>query len=146
MDAQPRACFALLGSPSPEFIQVWRRSTAPGVRTREKPPPTLATFGISATFARQEFTLGCDKSLVAETNGWRIAEFETRASHTCTGANVGAGVLYRFNDRLSGGVEYRYTHLDSIPVTLTDPNYPAVGRRNFNTDYSSVTLMLNYHF
>lgn len=106
----------------------------------------LPYVSAGVTVAHQEFTLGCDKSLVAETNGCRVAEFESRASHTSTGTNVGASVLYRFNDRLSGGVEYRYTNLGSSPVTLQDPNYPAVGRRNFNTNYSSVTLKLNYHF
>ncbi len=38
------------------------------------------------------------------------------------------------------------TNLGSSPVTLQDPNYPAIGRRNFNTNHSSVTLKLNYHF
>lgn len=98
------------------------------------------------TIARQQYTLGCDKSLVEATNGCRVAEYETRASHTSTGANVGAGVLYRVNDRLSGGVEYRRTHLGSHPVSLADPNYPGAARRNFHTGYSSVTLKLNYHF
>ena len=63
-----------------------------------------------------------------------------------TGANVGAGVLYRFSDQLSAGAEYRYTHLGSSPVYLEDPNYPAAARRSFHTNYSSVTLKLNYHF
>lgn len=106
----------------------------------------LPYVSAGVTVAQQEFTLGCDKSLVAATNGCRVAEFETRASHVSTGANVGAGVLYRFNDRLSAGAEYRYTHLDSSPVTLEDPNYPAAARRSFHSDYSSVTLKLNYHF
>ncbi len=37
--------------------------------------------GAGVTVAQQEFTLGCDKSLVEATNGCRVAEFETRASH-----------------------------------------------------------------
>ncbi|MNH46136.1 hypothetical protein D3C79_1087910 [compost metagenome] len=55
-------------------------------------------------------------------------------------------MLYRFNDQLSAGAEYRYTHLGSSPVYLEDPNYPAAARRSFHTSYSSVTLKLNYHF
>lgn len=106
----------------------------------------LPYVGTGVTVAQQEFTLGCDKSLVEATNGCRVAEFETRASHLSTGTHATAGVLYRFNDRLSAGAEYRYTHLGSSPVTLEDPNYPAAARRSFHSDYSSVTLKLNYHF
>ena len=106
----------------------------------------LPYLGAGVTVAQQAFTLGCDKSLVEATNGCRVAEFETRASHLSTGASATAGVLYRFNDRLSAGAEYRYTHLGSSPVTLDDPNYPAAARRSFHTDYSSATLKLNYHF
>ena len=106
----------------------------------------LPYLGAGVTVAQQAFTLGCDKSLVEATNGCRVTEFETRASHLSTGANATAGVLYRFNDRLSAGAEYRYTHLGSSPVTLDDPNYPAAARRSFHTDYSSATLKLNYHF
>ena len=106
----------------------------------------LPYVGAGVTVARQEFSLGCDKSLVEATNGCRVAEFETQRSHTSSGSHAVAGVLYRFNDRLSAGAEYRRTHLGSSPVTLEDPNYPAAARRSFHTDYSSVTLKLNYHF
>ncbi|WP_188115437.1 outer membrane protein [Stenotrophomonas cyclobalanopsidis] len=106
----------------------------------------LPYVGAGVTVAQQEFTLGCDKSLVEKTNGCRVAEFEHRASHTTVGTHAVAGVQYRFNDRLSAGAEYRYTHLGSSPVTLEDPNYPGAARRNFHTDYSSVTLKLNYYF
>src|SRR2546427_108497 len=94
----------------------------------------LPYVGAGVTVARQEFTLGCDKSLVEATNGCRVAESETRSSHVSTGAHATAGVLYRFNDRLSAGAEYRYTHLGSSPVTLEDPNYPAAARRSIHTD------------
>lgn len=106
----------------------------------------LPYVSAGVTVARQEFVLGCDTSLVEATNGCRVAEFETRRAHTSTGSNAAAGVLYRFNDRFSAGAEYRYTHLGSSPVTLHDPNYPAAARRSFHSDYSSVTLKLNYHF
>ncbi len=99
-----------------------------------------------ATIARQKFVLGCDKSLVEQTNGCRVAEYETSTTHTAIGTHVGAGVLYRFSDRLSGGVEYLYTDLGSSDVSLHDPNFPNATRRSFHTDYSSVTLKVNYHF
>ena len=108
--------------------------------------PVLPYLTTGVTVARQEYTLGCDKSLVEKTNGCRVAEFETGARHVSTGVNVGAGVLVRFNERLSAGVEYRYTNLGSSPVQLHDPNYPDAARRSFHTDYSSVTLKMNYHF
>lgn len=108
--------------------------------------PVLPYLTTGVTVARQEYTLGCDKSLVEKTNGCRVAEFETDARHVSTGVNVGAGVLVRVNERLSAGVEYRYTNLGSSPVQLHDPNYPDAARRSFHTDYSSVTLKLNYHF
>lgn len=108
--------------------------------------PVLPYLTTGVTVARQEYTLGCDKSLVEATNGCRVAEFETGATHVSTGVNVGAGLLVRFNDRLSAGVEYRYTNLGSSPVRLHDPNYPDAARRSFHTDYSSVTLKMNYHF
>jgi outer membrane immunogenic protein len=108
--------------------------------------PVLPYLTTGVTVARQEYTLGCDTSLVEKTNGCRVAEFETGARHVSTGVNVGAGVLVRFNERLSAGVEYRYTNLGSSPVQLHDPNYPDAARRSFHTDYSSVTLKLNYHF
>ncbi len=105
---------------------------------------TYASAGV--TFARQKFVLGCDKSLVDQTNGCRVAEYETSTSHTAIGTHVGAGVQYRFNDRLSGGLEYHYHDLGSSDVSLHDPNFPNATRRSFHTDYSSVTLKLNYHF
>lgn len=106
----------------------------------------LPYFAAGVTAARQSYLLGCDKSLVDQTTGCRVAEYEARSSKTTSAPHVGAGVLYRFSDRLSGGVEYLYTDLGSNAVTLDDPNYPAAARRNFQTDYSSVTLKLNYHF
>lgn len=106
----------------------------------------LPYFTAGATLARQKFVLGCDKSLVDQTNGCRVAEYETSASHTALGTHVGAGVVYRFSERLSGGVEYLYNDLGSSDVTLRDPNFPDASRRSFHTDYSSVTLKVNYHF
>lgn len=108
--------------------------------------PVLPYLTTGVTVARQQYTLGCDRSLVEATNGCRVAEFETGAPHVSTGVNVGAGVLARFNKRLSAGVEYRYTNLGASPVQLHDPNYPDAARRSFHTDYSSVTLKMNYHF
>jgi outer membrane immunogenic protein len=108
--------------------------------------PWLTYASAGATFARQRFMLGCDKSLVDQTNGCRVAEYETSTSHTATGTHVGAGVQYRFSDRLSGGLEYLHHNLGSSDVSLYDPNFPNATRRSFHTDYSSVTLKLNYHF
>lgn len=103
-----------------------------------------ATAGI--TVAKTEYTLGCDKSLVPNTLGCKKAEFETTSTNINVGANVGAGVMYKFTDDLSAGVEYIYTNLGRNSVSLNDPNYPAASERNFKTNYSTTTVRLNYHF
>lgn len=98
------------------------------------------------TVANTEHTLGCNKSLVSETTGCKTAEFNTSTSDIRAGANVGVGVMYKFNENLSGGIEYMYTNLGSSSVALSDPNYPEATERNMKTDYSTVTARLNYHF
>ncbi|CAI1511359.1 Opacity protein and related surface antigens [Serratia quinivorans] len=106
----------------------------------------LPYFTAGVTIAKEEYSLGCDKSLVSATNGCKISEYNTNASNIAAGANVGAGIMYKFNDNLSGGIEYLYTNLGSNSVYLSDPNYPSVGERNFKTDFSTTTVKLNYHF
>ncbi|ALR76628.1 outer membrane protein [[Enterobacter] lignolyticus] len=98
------------------------------------------------TVAKVDYTLGCDKSLVSATNGCSVSEFNSSTSDIRVGANIGAGVLYKFNDNLSAGIEYMYTNLGTSSVSLNDPNYPAASERNMNTDYSTVTARINYHF
>ncbi|MFC5706128.1 outer membrane protein [Aeromonas eucrenophila] len=98
------------------------------------------------TVAKTTHSLSCDKSSVSITNGCQVSEFSTSASDIRAGANIGAGVLYKFDDNLSAGVEYIYTNLGSSTVSLQDPNYPDASERRMRTKFSTVTARINYHF
>ena len=97
------------------------------------------------TVAKVDHELGCDRSLVTATNGCKT-KYHTSNNNIAVGPTVGAGVAYKFTDKLSTGIEYLYTNLGKSSVHLTDPNYPSAGEREFKTDYSTTTLKLNYHF
>lgn len=97
------------------------------------------------TVAKMEHSLGCEKSSVSVTTGCS-SDFNTNTSDIGAGANIGVGVMYKFNKNLSGGIEYLYTDLGSSSVSLNDPNYPSASERNMKTDFSTITARMNYHF
>ncbi|MGY3900994.1 outer membrane protein [Aeromonas lusitana] len=101
------------------------------------------TTGI--TVAKMEHSLGCDKSSVPTTTGCN-SNFNTSTSDIGAGANIGAGVMYKFNKNFSGGIEYLYTDLGTSSVSLNDPNYPSASERNMDTSFSTITAKINYHF
>lgn len=97
------------------------------------------------TVAKINRELGCDRSLVSETNGCST-QYHTSNSNIAVGPTVGVGLAYKVTDNLSTGLEYTYTNLGKSSVHLTDPNNLSASEREFKTSYSTAALKFDYHF
>lgn len=105
-----------------------------------------AVYGTAgAVWAKTENMLGCNRALVTATNGC-ATNFETSKKSTANGYTVGLGGEYLVTDRLSMKLEYNYVDLGKTTANLQDPNAPAKAARKFDTDYSLVSLGVNYRF
>ncbi|MCP2003477.1 MULTISPECIES: outer membrane protein [Buttiauxella] len=95
------------------------------------------------TVASMELAKGCSVNPAPAVQDCGTA-FNTAIDDTRAGYNVGAGVEWKFSDNFSTALEYRYTDLGEsdafTPVGANDA-YP-----KFKTDYSEVTLRVNYYF
>lgn len=108
-----------------------------------------AVYGTAgAVWAKTENMLGCNTALVNVTLGCTAnsGSFETSKKSTANGYTVGLGGEYLVTDRLSMKLEYNYVDLGKTTATLQDPNFPNLAARKFDTDYSLVSLGVNYRF
>lgn len=95
-----------------------------------------------------ENMLGCDRDRVPLTLGCAAngGAFETSKTDTSIGWVVGAGVEYALTQNWSIKGEYLFNDLGKNNVTLSDPNYPNIGDRKFDSQFSTVRFGVNYLF
>lgn len=109
-----------------------------------------AIYGTAgAVWAKTENVLGCDLKNAPGALGCQATNddyFKTSKKSTANGYTVGIGGEYLVSDRLSMKLEYNYIDLGKTTANLHDPNYPNMPARKFDTDYSLVSLGVNYRF
>lgn len=99
----------------------------------------------------EDHGFGCDAARVVATNGCQNKrggqKFYVGSSPVNVGWTVGGGVEYAAFGNWTIKAEYLLMDLGTNGVTMVDPNYPtAKALRNFETQFHTVRLGLNYRF
>lgn len=93
-------------------------------------------------------SLGCDAARVSATRGCqnRVSAFDTSDTSSDWGWTIGAGIDYAVTNNLVLKAQYLYADFGKHGATLTDPNYPSLSSRSFDSSYHSVSVGLSYKF
>lgn len=108
----------------------------------------LPYFTAGLTYGKADYGLGCDLQYAANnaSNSCSGKPFNTSASKSSLGYNVGVGIEYRMTENLSFGAEYRYTKFKKADIDLHDPNTSGMSRREFKNNMSTLNFSVKYYF